>query len=97
MSGYVALQSLKKHISSSLRKQLFSSLQEEKVGQEEGYTSGEEKSLHTLELVFQNQLTVIHNTSLLSDFLSECSYWRWRRAAYCYDKRQARPTLYGAY
>ena len=44
VSVCVALQFLKEHISSSQRKQLFSSLQEEKVEQEEVYTSGK-KSL----------------------------------------------------
>lgn len=38
----VALQSLEEHISPSQRKQASSALQEEKVGQGEGYTSGKE-------------------------------------------------------
>lgn len=44
VSVCVALQLFKEHISSSQRKQLFSSLQEEKVRQREGYASGK-KSL----------------------------------------------------
>lgn len=56
----------------------------------------EEKSLLTLELVLQNQLRVIHNVSLLNEFISKCSYWRWWGAA-CYYKRQAGSTLCGAY
>lgn len=48
----------------------------------------EEKSLLTLELVLQNQVRVVHNASLLNEFISECSYWRWRRAACCYYKKQ---------
>lgn len=86
----VALPLLKEHISSSQRKQPFSSLQEKKVGQGEGYTSGKKKSLLTLELVLQNQLRVIHNVSLLNEFISECSYRRWRRAACCYYKKADR-------
>jgi len=57
----------------------------------------EEKSLLTLELVLQNQVRVIHNASLLNEFISERSYWRWRRAACCYYQRQTGPTQCGAY
>lgn len=57
----------------------------------------EENSLLALELVLQTQVRVAHNASTLNKFISECSYWRWRRAACCYYKNQTGPTFCGAY